>query len=109
MYHELHPKGIIPVKANDSFFSIHAVGMNIILLLQCVFFDRGDQKVSMQMGSFIFSVWMTIFVGLLAGLTENLPWLQLLYFLSYVKVGTTPIKYTPQVRQILNDKMIRKM
>ena len=43
-------------------------------------------------------MWLSIFSGLIAATMDRLSWLQYLYYLSYIKVGTTPIKYTPQVR-----------
>ena len=42
-------------------------------------------------------MWLSIFSGLIAAIMDRLSWLQYLYYLSYIKVGTTPIKYTPQV------------
>ena len=71
--------------------------MNIILVMQCVFFERADQKLSMPMGSFVAGLWGVVFLGLLAGLAEKFSWLQYLYFLSFIKVISTPIKLTPQV------------
>ena len=44
-YSRLHPRGELPVKANDAMFSINAVSMNIIVIIQCLVFERGDQKV----------------------------------------------------------------
>ena len=45
-YSRLHPRGELPVKANDAMFSINAVSMNIIVIIQCLVFERGDQKVT---------------------------------------------------------------
>ena len=32
-----------------------------------------------------------------------LPWLDYLYVISYIKLGVTPIKYVPQVCQLLHE------
>lgn len=96
-YHNLHPKGALPVKYQDTYFSIHALIMNGLLLLQCLFYEIGDQKLSMPMITLVCGLWASVFTVLLAGICEKITWLQLIYFLSYIKVTTTPIKYTPQV------------
>lgn len=51
--------------------------------------------------AFVGGLWLTIFSGLIAAIMHRLTWLQYLYYLSYIKVGTTPIKYTPQVGMYL--------
>ncbi|KAK2156231.1 hypothetical protein LSH36_218g02008 [Paralvinella palmiformis] len=96
-YHLLHPKGELPVKLNDVLFSLHAISMNLILLLQCLLYERADQKVSLPMWTLVGGLWITVFCTLGAAIVEKISWLQYLYYLSYIKVGTTPIKYTPQV------------
>ena len=97
-YTVIHPRGELPVKFNDVLFSLHAVSMNIILIVQCLVYERADQKVSVPMMTLVGGLWLTIACGLSAAITEKMAWLQYLYYLSYIKVGTTPIKYTPQVR-----------
>ena len=96
-YHQLHPKGELPVHLNDVLFSFHAISMNLILLLQCSMFDSGEQKVSMPMCTLVGGLWVTVLSTLGAAIMEKISWLQYIYYLSYIKVGTTPIKYTPQV------------
>jgi len=97
-YSELHPKGRLPVKEVDVYFSIHAVSMNFLLVLQCLLFDRGQQKVSLVIVTLVGGFWLMMSAGLFAALREKVTWLEYLYWLSYIKVGSTPIKYAPQVR-----------
>ena len=74
--------------------------MNLILIGQCYVYERGDQKVSSSMVTLVGGLWMTMIGGLFAAITERVTWLRYLYYLSYIKVGTTPIKYTPQVCKV---------
>ncbi len=97
-YTKLHPKGELPVKLQDNIFSVHAVTMNMLLVIQCLLYDIGDQRVSMPIMSLVGGLWVSILGALLAAIKGSVNWLWFLYFLSYIKVGTTPIKYTPQVR-----------
>lgn len=96
-YTSRHPKGELPVKINDVLFSFHAITMNCILIGQCLCYERAEQKISMSMGTLVCGLWVSIFGVLFFAIAEKVAWLEYLYFLSYIKVGTTPIKYTPQV------------
>ena len=98
-YTKLHPKGLLPVKINDVLFSIHAVLMNSVLILQCYVYERGEQKLSSSMITLVGGLWSTMVVGLFMAISEKIKWIRYIYYLSYIKVGTTPIKYTPQVNQ----------
>ena len=93
----LHRKGELPVKINDVLFSVHAITMNAIYIGQCIFYEREGQRISMSMGTLVCGLWVSMFGVLFFAIAEKVSWLQYLYFLSYIKVGTTPIKYTPQV------------
>ena len=102
----LHPKGELPVRLNDVLFSLHAISMNLILLLQCIIYEKADQKVSLPMWMLVGGLWITGFCTLGAAIVEKISWLQYLYYLSYIKVGTTPIKYTPQVSTAICERMV---
>lgn len=85
------------VAINDVFFGFHAVALTIIHIAQIAMYDRGRQKVS----------WFAIFVisgASTAAIIWSIlvwrgysQWLDVLYFLSYIKLGLTFIKYLPQV------------
>ena len=94
---EIHPKAELPVMMNDVLFSCHAILMNIIILVQCVTLERGDQRVSLPMCVLVGGLWITISSCLLGAIMEKITWMQYIYYLAYIKVGTSPIKYTPQV------------
>lgn len=96
-YHKLHPRGELPVKEQDVYFSVHAVTMNLVLVLQCLTLERGDQRIGVSMGILLCGLWISITSGLVTALVEKVRWLTYLYYLSYIKVGTTPVKYAPQV------------
>lgn len=96
-YADLHPKGRLPVKEVDVYFSIHAVSMNLLLILQCLLFDRGQQKVSLVIVTLVGGFWLMMSAGLFAAIQEKVTWLEYIYWLSYIKVGSTPIKYAPQL------------
>ena len=72
--------------------------MNTIYLLQIVCYERGDQRLSPAMITFVGGLWVSMVSGMFGAISERLAWLNFLYYLSYIKVGTTPIKYTPQVQ-----------
>ena len=67
-------------------------------MFQCLLYERGEQRLSPAMLTLVGGLWVSMGCGLFAGIAEKVTWLQYLYFLSYIKVGTTPIKYTPQVK-----------
>jgi len=90
--------GSLPtVTVNDVFFGFHAVILTIVHLSQIAIYDRGNQKVS----------WFAIFViggSATAALIWTFvaagghsQWIDVLYYLSYIKLGLTFIKYLPQV------------
>ena len=96
-YTSRHPKGELPVKINDVLFSFHAIAMNCVFIFQCLFYERAEQRISPSMATLLMGLWVSIVGVLFLAVAERVSWLQYLYFLSYIKVGTTPIKYTPQV------------
>ena len=38
-YHALHPRGVNPVQLNDVFFTIHAVVITAITIIQCFIYE----------------------------------------------------------------------
>ncbi|XP_018011970.1 cystinosin homolog isoform X1 [Hyalella azteca] len=95
-YFQRHPFGVNPVQLNDVIFSIHAFFACLVQVVQCLLFDRGDQKISAATRVILvtivaFSVFAAIFVFI-----SSVQWLDFLYFVSYVKLFITLIKYIPQ-------------
>lgn len=97
-YMSQHPRGINPVQLNDVIFTLHAVFVTIITIIQCFIYDRGNQKISKFCLTLISLAWLFIIVTLFVVIFgDNLiSWLQYLYYFSYIKLGVTIIKYIPQ-------------
>ncbi|VUZ55555.1 unnamed protein product [Hymenolepis diminuta] len=96
-YFNIYPLGVIPVQLNDLFFSVHALVITLVVVVQCFLYERGTQKVSMLCK--LITILMLIFIafsGMLA--TFNcITWLSAFYLFSYVKLIVTLIKYVPQI------------
>ncbi|EDV22287.1 uncharacterized protein TRIADDRAFT_29291, partial [Trichoplax adhaerens] len=95
-YEKLHPYGIIPVRGNDVFFAIHAAVITGFTIFQCFIYERGDQKLSWTATALVSGSWLFAIISLIVAIAGKLSWLTYLYFLSYVKLGITLIKYVPQ-------------
>jgi cystinosin len=77
-------------------FSVHAVIACFITAGQCVFFERGKQRIS-HLARIIGTVLIVfLFISTIVAFTNHLSTLTLLYFYSYVKLAITIIKYVPQ-------------
>ncbi|KAL9951520.1 hypothetical protein ACROYT_G044195 [Oculina patagonica] len=95
-YFAKHPGGVNPVRANDVFFTVHAILLTFITILQCLFYERGDQKVSLVSKLLLAVTWLFAAVALVVTLFHKITWLTYLYYFSYIKIGVTLIKYIPQ-------------
>ncbi|XP_078050351.1 lysosomal cystine transporter cystinosin isoform X1 [Augochlora pura] len=95
-YFRRNPKGLNPVQVNDIFFSLHALFATVITIIQCVIYERGSQKVSIT-ATVIHAVFAVfILISIILSAVSTLPWLDFLYYCSYVKLCITLIKYVPQ-------------
>ncbi|XP_067287172.1 cystinosin [Pseudorasbora parva] len=90
------PNGVIPVDANDVFFSLHAVVLTLVYICQCVIYERGGQKVSKVAIGLLVIGWTFAFVSLFVAVAQKISWLDYLYYFSYIKLGVTLVKYIPQ-------------
>ncbi|CAF0809331.1 unnamed protein product [Adineta steineri] len=95
-YFALHPHGVLPVLLNDVIFSCHAVFACLITVAQCLFFERGAQRVSYTARVIGAVCLVFLFVSTIVSTSKHLSTLNLLYFFSYVKLFITIIKYCPQ-------------
>ncbi|CAG8698754.1 4791_t:CDS:2, partial [Acaulospora morrowiae] len=86
------------VQMNDVVFALHALLLSSITLLQTYFYKRdANQKVSSVALSVILASTfgaILLFAGVLSGINQ---WIDLLYFISYIKLGLSFIKYVPQL------------
>lgn len=101
-YKHFHNGKSNAVQANDVVFALHAVLITAITCVQCVVYERGDQKLSKPCIYFaIFSITSSaLYIVLIAtnvssnSIFTTLNWL---YYLSYVKLVISISKYIPQV------------
>jgi LCT (Lysosomal Cystine Transporter) family transporter len=90
------------VQMNDVLFAVHAVAATTITLSQIVYYDGKRQMPSVAcryaMVGFIALILLYLFLvlGNVNDYKEPFKWLDWLYFLSYVKMAITLIKYVPQ-------------
>ncbi|KAF9085293.1 hypothetical protein BGX23_009799 [Mortierella sp. AD031] len=86
------------VRANDVFFAVHALLLSSFTLFQTLIYKRDEgHKVSnpTKMLMLISIVGGSIVFG--AAYAGSSQWIDFLYYLSYIKLGISFIKYCPQV------------
>ncbi|XP_047485058.1 LOW QUALITY PROTEIN: cystinosin homolog [Penaeus chinensis] len=95
-YFKRHPYGVNPVQLNDVIFSLHAFLACGIQVFQCFIYDRGDQQISLTARYILTGITLSSVVMTILGAASAIQWLDFLYFMSYVKLFITLIKYIPQ-------------
>lgn len=95
-YFQNHPRGINPVQLNDVIFTLHAVLITSITIIQCLLYEKGGQRVSYICIVLVTGAWLFAGASLVATLVHKISWLTYLYYFSYIKLGVTLIKYIPQ-------------
>lgn len=96
-YMKRHPRGLIPVLANDVIFSVHALFATIVTIAQCCFYDRGLQQVSLKAITFIITLCGAVILLAWLSVGSLVNWLDFLTYCSYFKLLITLVKYIPQV------------
>ncbi|XP_063811897.1 cystinosin [Pseudophryne corroboree] len=94
---QVYPNGVIPVDANDVFFSLHAVALTLVTIIQCCIYERGTQTVSKVAVGLLVIAWLFAFSMLFVAVAGKVTWLQFLFCFSYIKLAITLMKYFPQV------------
>ncbi|PRP86080.1 cystinosin precursor [Planoprotostelium fungivorum] len=97
-YRRVHDEKEPLVSANDVAFSLHALLLSSITLVQLCIYPSGGQKVSKAMTVIMVGIILAL-IGycLFAGIEHNpSSTMSLLYFFSYVKGFVTTVKYIPQ-------------
>ncbi len=85
------------IQFNDVFFSVHALILTSVYLLQVFLFRKKEEKLSIA-GALSCGGVCTALVVLTSMCAFNLfSWLNLMYVMSYVKLVLTITKYIPQV------------
>ncbi|XP_065834509.1 cystinosin-like [Oscarella lobularis] len=95
-YKERHPAGVNPVQLNDVVFTLHAIFIITFTIFQCLIYERGKQKVSWVAKVIVGLAILFSTVTLIPAGVDKITWLDYLYYFSYIKLGSTLIKYIPQ-------------
>ncbi|CAD6191781.1 unnamed protein product [Caenorhabditis auriculariae] len=96
IYHAEHPHSPPPVLANDVVFAVHAFFACVATALQCLFYEKDNQKISTP--CVFFGLGLILF-GAGSGAVTILHLISILAFvssLSYIKMAVTMSKYFPQ-------------
>ncbi|XP_054646080.1 cystinosin [Dunckerocampus dactyliophorus] len=91
-----NPNGINPVKANDVFFSLHAFLLCLVYVTQAAIYETGGQRVSWTARLLLLIGWSFAGISLFLAVARRISWLDYLYFVSYIKLAITLVKYVPQ-------------
>ncbi|KAF9583897.1 hypothetical protein BGW38_008185 [Lunasporangiospora selenospora] len=86
------------VRANDVFFALHALALSSFTLFQTLIYKR-DEGQSVSKPTKLLILISSIGMGLMvvSAIASKSQWIDLLYYLSYIKLGISFIKYCPQV------------
>lgn len=95
-YKDRHPFSSIPVELNDVVFAVHAVTVTIVTGIQCIVYERGNQKLALWSIVFECGVALGALILFILVMFNDFSKLDYLYFFSYVKLVITIIKYVPQ-------------
>ncbi|XP_062509408.1 cystinosin-like [Corticium candelabrum] len=95
-YKRNHPNGVNPVLLNDVVFTLHAIAAISFTIFQCLIFERGKQRVSTVARVLVSLVALFVIVTIIPTSIGTITWLDYLYYFSYIKLGSTLIKYIPQ-------------
>ncbi|XP_058116580.1 cystinosin homolog [Anopheles coustani] len=95
-YLRRNPRGLIPVLVNDVAFSLHAVFATTLIIVQCFFYERGQQKVSYTARALMVVFGLVVFISAVLVATGTYQWLDFFYDLSFIKLAVTLVKYIPQ-------------
>ncbi|XP_053312010.1 cystinosin-like [Spea bombifrons] len=95
-----YPNGVIPVDSNDVFFSLHAVLLTIITIIQCCIYE----KVSKVATGLLVIAWLFAFSMLIVAEVGKVTWLQFLFCFSHIKLAITLMKYFPQAYMNFRQK-----
>ncbi|CAL4069077.1 unnamed protein product, partial [Meganyctiphanes norvegica] len=94
-----HPYAVMHVRLNDIIFPSYALLCTAAQIIQCFIFQRAPgQRVSITCRIITGLLVLSALVGLILAITvESVLWLDFVYWLSYIKLIITTIKYTPQL------------
>ncbi|PIC44208.1 hypothetical protein B9Z55_004655 [Caenorhabditis nigoni] len=105
MYYNSHVKSIYsmenprsppPVLLNDVVFAVHAFLACFVTILQCIFYERDQQRVSTKCIILIIGLVSFGFVSVVVTVLNKITILDFVVSLSYIKMAVTCCKYFPQ-------------
>ncbi|KAK4312830.1 hypothetical protein Pmani_015776 [Petrolisthes manimaculis] len=98
-YYQRHPLTVLHVRLNDVIFPLYASLYVISLVIQCFIYERGPkQRVSIPCMIISSLLLLSAIIWLiLVPTVDKLLWVDFLYWLSYISLVITAIKYTPQM------------
>ncbi|CAG0923592.1 unnamed protein product [Notodromas monacha] len=97
-----NPGSIVQVDVNDVAFASHALLACLVTSIQCMVYERGNQRIS-ALALILLSMLVTFAaVVTIMAIAALFSWLMYVVLLSYVKLIITCIKYIPQA--VMNFK-----
>ncbi|CEF70553.2 Dehydrogenase/reductase SDR family member on chromosome X [Strongyloides ratti] len=106
-YQQKYERSLNPVLLNDVIFSIHALFISTVVIIQCFFFESGKQKISYTCYVFSSILIITGITSIYLPLNNIINWLEYLNILSYIKMATTLSKYIPQILSNYKRKSVK--
>ncbi|KAI6197692.1 hypothetical protein M3Y94_01255100 [Aphelenchoides besseyi] len=95
-YYVEFPRSALPVTIPDLAFALHALLTSIITGIQCLIYERGNQRISYTCIGWTAVLLLFALSSLIATLLHGLNWFGFITYLSYVKMAVSLSKYTPQ-------------
>lgn len=94
-----HPNEVLHVRLNDVIFPLYAVVCTAIQIIQCFVYPKAvGQRVSLPCRIISCILLLLVIIGcILVPTVDKILWLDILYFMSYVKLFISMIKYAPQL------------
>ncbi|KAL5266459.1 hypothetical protein ACHWQZ_G003750 [Mnemiopsis leidyi] len=103
-YFEAYPHGVINVQLSDFCFSFHALIITALTILQCLCYERGGQKPSPLCLFILAAFGCGMVLMSIVAASCCVTWFQYVSIFSYVKLGITVVKYSPQVYMNFRNK-----
>jgi len=85
------------VQINDVFFAVHAFAATVVTIAQIIFYEKGGQRVSKVCILLSLCGILSIIIVAIVAAVNKIQWLWFFYYLSYVKLAISFLKYCPQV------------
>ncbi|KAI3652345.1 hypothetical protein MP228_002670 [Amoeboaphelidium protococcarum] len=85
------------VQLNDVVFAAHAFLLTVVLLVLAFMFRESNGRLITRFAQYLLiAVFIVIFTLLITSIMCVTDWITMIYALSYIKIGTSLIKYLPQ-------------